>query len=96
MRKRKLWKGLALLAVAIVITRKLEERDAKLSGRILGVPYDFYPLTLAKIRKRFWNPDDPRIFTPHVFGVGWSVNFYALMGRMASRCPYCRAMIDAE
>ena len=53
-----------------------EERDWH--GQILFVPYDFRPLTPARIRERWWNPEDPRLLTPHVFGAGWSLNLYRL------------------
>jgi hypothetical protein len=96
MRRGKLWKRLALLAAAMIISRKLEEQGVKLSGTILGVPYDFYPLTLKKIRSRVWNPEDPRIFTPHVFGIGWSVNIYQVMRRMAPQCPLRRAIVETD
>jgi uncharacterized membrane protein len=49
------------------------------SGRLLKVPYDFRFPTLQRVRERFWNPEDPRIFTPNVFGVGWSLNAYQLV-----------------
>jgi hypothetical protein len=47
-------------------------------GKILGVPYDFRPPTLARIRERMWNREDPRVITPRVFGAGWTINFAAL------------------
>jgi uncharacterized membrane protein len=33
-------------------------------------------------RERFWNAEDPRIFTPKVFGWGWSINFYQVVRRL--------------
>ena len=52
-------------------------------GTYLGVPYDWRWPSVAVIRERFWNPDDPRIFTPKVFGWGWSVNLAALFSRIS-------------
>lgn len=52
-----------------------------LAGTVWGVPYDFTPPTPAKIAERFWDPTDPRVWRPHVFGVGWSVNLGALAVR---------------
>ncbi len=49
-------------------------RSKQPSGRFLGAPYEFRVPTAARLRERLWNPDDPRILTPPVFGVGWSVN----------------------
>ena len=80
---------------AAAVTKAL--REQKPTGDILGVPYDFTPPTSAKIRSRLWNPEESRIFTPNVFGVGWSVNLYQVARRLATwyrrrarpdkRCP---------
>ena len=53
-------------------------RTKQSSGRLLRVPYDFRFPTIQRVKDRWWNPDDPRIFTPHVFGVGWSLNLYQI------------------
>jgi hypothetical protein len=53
-------------------------------GTFLGIPYDWRWPTPAVIRERVWNPRDRRIFTPLVFGWGWSINFYEL-GRRVRR-----------
>jgi len=50
----------------------------KKHGKILGVPYDLRVPTLARIKERMWNPEDPRIITPRVFGAGWTVNLATL------------------
>jgi Family of unknown function (DUF5808) len=50
-------------------------------GTMLGIPYDFRMPTLSRVRERFWNPEDPRIFTPRVFGVGWDINLPSLRKR---------------
>lgn len=47
-------------------------------GKMLGVPYDFRMPTLGRIKERMWNPDDPRVLTPRVFGAGWTVNLATL------------------
>jgi len=57
-------------------------RTKQSHGRFLRVPYDFRVPTLQRLKDRFWNPDDPRIFTPHVFGVGWSINAYQLLKQL--------------
>jgi len=77
-KKRKLVAIMAGVSLAILASRKLEREGVRLEGEFLGVPYDFRPPTLGKIRERCWNPDDPRLLTPHIFGWGWMVNFYAL------------------
>jgi len=47
-------------------------------GHIAGVPYDLRRPTAAKAKARMWNPGDPHLFTPKVFGAGWDINFYWL------------------
>ncbi len=71
--------GVALVAAAVAkeLSRPREEREWQ--GELGGlVPYDFRPPTPARVLERWWNPDDPRLFTPHVFGVGWSLNLARL------------------
>lgn len=48
-------------------------------GTFLGIPYDWRPPTWAVINERMWNSRDRRAFTPHVFGWGWSINFYEVL-----------------
>ncbi len=44
-------------------------------GKIFRLlPYDFRPLTLARLRRTLWNREDERFLVPISFGVGWSVN----------------------
>ncbi len=50
--------------------------------RILGMPYNFGPLSSEQVANRVWNPSDPRIFMPRVFGVGWTLNFGAIAVRL--------------
>ena len=65
---------IALAAIVEQLRKPVDERNWH--GQILFVPYDFRPLTPKRMLERWWNPDDPRLLTPHVFGVGWSVNLY--------------------
>ncbi|TCP50833.1 hypothetical protein EV191_10797 [Tamaricihabitans halophyticus] len=68
--------GAALLGAAIVTEIGKEPADRTWEGTIAGlVPYDLRRPTLERVRERCWNPTEPRILAPHVFGVGWSVNF---------------------
>ncbi len=48
-------------------------------GKVGFVPYDFRLPTLDRIKEAYWNPNDGRVFTERVLGVGWAVNFYALL-----------------
>ena len=45
-------------------------------GKFLWAPYDFRVPTCAVIKERMWNANDKRIFTPKIFGWGWTINFY--------------------
>ncbi len=71
-----------LTGAAIVEQLTRSSADRTWTGRILGVPYDFRPPTLKRVEERVWNPRDERIFTPTVFGVGWTINFYQLKRRL--------------
>jgi hypothetical protein len=68
----------AIGAMAVIDQMTRPEAERTWHGDIFGVPYDFRPLTFERLQSRLWNPDDPRLFTPHAFGVGWTVNFHRL------------------
>ena len=69
----------ALAGVAVVQEMRKPESERDWHGEVFGVvPYDFRRPTIGRIKERLWNPDDPRLFTPHVFGVGWTLNLYRL------------------
>ena len=52
------------------------------TGTFLGLPYDWRPLTLARLKQRWWNTDDRRLFTPQAFGWGLDLNVYELLRRL--------------
>ena len=52
------------------------------TGKFLGIPYDWRRPTVARFKSRWWNPDEPRLFVPQVFGVGWTINL-ARLARLA-------------
>ena len=70
------WSTIATAFTVAAVVYAVRTRQSH--GRFLKVPYDFRFPTLQRLKDRFWNPDDPRIFTPRVFGVGWSINAYQL------------------
>jgi Family of unknown function (DUF5808) len=51
------------------------------TGKFLGVPYDWRRVTLARMKVRWWNPAEPRLFVPKVYGWGWSINLARLLRR---------------
>jgi len=55
------------------------------NGSFLGIPYDWRRPTRERIRFRLWNPDEPKLFVPRVFGWGWTINFPRLFGRKPKR-----------
>ncbi|MBN2405105.1 MAG: DUF1648 domain-containing protein [Coriobacteriia bacterium] len=63
------------------------EGTAQTARRVLGVPYDFTLPSTAKFAARWWNPADPHIFVPRMFGVGWTVNFGAVAVRLGMMRP---------
>ena len=67
--------GLLVGAVIQELAKPAAERTWR--GQVLGVvPYDLTPPTWERIRQAYWNPDDPRLFTDRVLGVGWAINLY--------------------
>jgi hypothetical protein len=89
--------GLTVAAVVQEVSKPQSERTWR--GQVLGiVPYDFRPPTWERIRRAYWNTEDPRLFTDRVFGVGWALNlhraselleegFRALMGTAPRAIP---------
>jgi hypothetical protein len=51
-------------------------------GKVGFIPYDFRWPTIKRFKESYWNPEDSRIFTPEVFGIGWAINFFALLDKI--------------
>lgn len=75
---------IALLLTLAAVAQELNkpEADRTWHGRVAGVPYDFRWPTLRRIRDAYWNPQDERIFTDRVIGVGWAVNLAQVLSQM--------------
>lgn len=86
----RLIRGAVMLLTMAAVAQELSKPEAERTwhGRVAGVPYDFRWPTLRRFREAYWNPDDPRIFTDRVVGVGWAVNFAQLLPR--ARAAYIR------
>lgn len=83
---RLLRSGAVLLLVAAVVDQIRRPADERTwTGSILVFPYDLRVPTIERFRERWWNPDDQRIFTPKVFGVGWEINLYQILNRFNLR-----------
>ena len=86
----KKWFTRMLKAAAITLTvaavcQELEKPkgERKWHGKVAEfVPYDFRIPTIEKFKEAYWNPYERRVFIPEVFGVGWAINFYALLENM--------------
>jgi hypothetical protein len=51
------------------------------TGTYLGIPYDWRRPTVARLKSRWWNPAEPRLFTPKTFGWGYDINLARVLGR---------------
>jgi len=72
--------GTSLVAAAVCQELRKPPEERTWHGQVGGfVPYDFRPPTLQRVREAYWNPDEPRIFTDRVLGLGWAINFYSLL-----------------
>jgi hypothetical protein len=71
---------LTLAAVAQELNKPESERHWH--GRVAGVPYDFRFPTPKRFRDAYWNPNDDRLFTDRVVGIGWAINFAQLLQRL--------------
>jgi hypothetical protein len=69
-----------LAAVCQEMEKPREERCWH--GRVGFIPYDFRLPTIARVRELWWNADNSRIIALPVWGIGWGINFYALLERM--------------
>ena len=51
-------------------------------GRFMGVPFDWRVPDFATVRKRVWNASDDRLFSPTIFGIGWTLNVHQALVRL--------------
>ncbi|MEE8419902.1 MAG: hypothetical protein V3R92_00410 [Dehalococcoidales bacterium] len=81
----RLLQAAAITLTLVAVCQELEkpEKERKWHGTVAGfIPYEFRMPTVEKFREAYWNPYETRIFTPEVFGVGWAINFYALLEKL--------------
>ncbi len=70
---------LALTAATFAAEFRTPAEQRTWHGHLFGrIPYDWRLPTLQRIRDRWWNPGEPRLFTDRAFGVGWDLNLYRL------------------
>ena len=71
---------ITLAAVCQELEKPKEERHWH--GKLGLIPYDFRLPTLERIKGAYWNTESGRVFSDEVFGIGWAVNFYALLEKL--------------
>jgi hypothetical protein len=77
--------GAAVITVALAaLCQELEKprEERRWHGKLGFIPYDFRLPTIERLREAYWNVEDSRIFTKQVWGIGWAINFYALLEKM--------------
>ncbi|MFC1848507.1 DUF5808 domain-containing protein [Chloroflexota bacterium] len=73
-----------LIASAVYQELKKPADERTWNGKIANfIPYDLRLPTVERLRERLWNPEDSRIFTEHVFGVGWAINFHTVFRKLS-------------
>jgi uncharacterized membrane protein len=85
MRRLTRWRTITILFTLSAVIYAINTRQSH--GTFLRVPFDFRMPTVRRFRERWWNPDDGRIFTPRVLGVGWSVNVHQVGKRLGLISP---------
>jgi hypothetical protein len=75
-------KVILILGALLLPPLALRLAGRPLTGRLLGMPYDFTPPTVEKARRTIWNPADDHVMAPHVYGWGYSVNLHAVARRL--------------
>jgi hypothetical protein len=83
------WVVRLLQAAAITITiaavcQELEKPRAERQwcGKVGFVPYDFRFPTPRRFLDAYWNPESSHLFTPEPWGIGWAINFHALVEKL--------------
>lgn len=78
-------RSLAWLALFGAVYQELRKPATERTwhGKVLGfVPYDFRMPDLRRLRDAYWDPSTDRVFSEHVFGVGWAVNIPVAIRRL--------------
>jgi hypothetical protein len=56
--------------------------DKPATGTFLRIPYDWRLSGFwSRLKQRWWNPADPRLFTPKTFGWGYDINLARVFRR---------------
>lgn len=76
--------AMALAAAALIKEWRLPKEERTWHGTVAGfVPYDLRKPTVDRIKSTFWDPDGS-IVVSRPFGVGWTINFGAIVSKLRS------------
>ena len=80
MNQRRVLAAFSLIVSAVAVVEQLRRPadERTWHGRVAGVPYDFRAPTMDRTLEKIWNPENPSICAPSLWGVGWSINLYRL------------------
>lgn len=74
---------LAAIAGAVYSELRKPAPERTWHGKLLGfLPYDFRIPSLDDVRRAYWNPRSPKVFTDRPLGVGWGVNIPTALRRI--------------
>jgi hypothetical protein len=79
--------GLTAAAIGQELAKEPEKRTWK--GKVAGVPYNFRVGEWPDIAAEYWNPESDAILQQHAIGLGWGINFAAVVNR-------ARAMMETQ
>jgi hypothetical protein len=83
----RLVRSLVWLALFGALYQELRKPPAERTwhGKVLGVvPYDFRVPDWRRVRAAYWDPSTDRVFSEHVFGVGWAVNIPVALRKLSA------------
>ena len=76
--------GMGLAMASIIQEMRKPARKRTWHGTLFGrIPYDWRRPTAKRVRRAFWQPRSRHLVQPTVFGVGWSINFAAILRPLA-------------
>jgi hypothetical protein len=84
--------GLTAAAIGQELARRPEERTWK--GKVAGVPYNLHVPEWGQIANEYWNPASDKVLAPHAIGLGWGVNFAAVVGRVRSVAGQVQHLVE--
>lgn len=71
---------IAVAAVCQELEKPKEERHWH--GKLGIIPYDFRFPTIERLKRAYWNTESDQIISDTVLGIGWAVNFFAILEKM--------------